>query len=195
MTAIRAGPAALLLALAACGSRAGFGRPDYDAQAQARCDEAEGATDPNRALALYGLALEADPTLPRAHLGRAKVLEAVGRWVEAEQSFAMAVDGAREDRKARYHLERARYQLRRGRTESAVRDLDRAVTLLSTWPEEGLLVESLLARAECRITLRAWTGAAEDLKAAIAAGPDDDQRERAKSMRFRVEADLKENSR
>jgi len=195
VTSIRAGLVAFLLPLAACGVRAGFDRPDYAAAAQARCDEAEGASDPSRALALYGLALEADPALPRAHLGRAKVLESVGRWVEAEQSFSMAVDCAREDRKGRYHLERGRYHLRRGRTEAALRDLDRAVTLLSTWPEPGLLVEGLLARAECRIAMRAWTEAGEDLKAAAAAKPDDGQRERAKAMRFRVEASLKENSR
>jgi tetratricopeptide (TPR) repeat protein len=195
VTAIRGGPAALLLALAACGSRAGFERPDYASEAQARCDQAEGESDPSRALALYGLALEADPTLPRAHLGRAKALEAAGRWVEAERSFSMAVDGAREDRKARYHLERARYQLRRGRTETAVRDLDRAVTLFTTWPEPGLVVEARLARAECRIALRAWSGAAEDLKSAFAAGPDAGQRERARAMQFRVDAALKEDSR
>ncbi|HKS15965.1 MAG TPA: hypothetical protein VJU16_01565, partial [Planctomycetota bacterium] len=61
--------AILLLPLAACGGRSGFHRPDYAAEAETRCDQAESASDPNRALALYGMALEADPKMARAHYG------------------------------------------------------------------------------------------------------------------------------
>ena len=184
----RAAFAALLLALASCGGPAGFQRPDYAAQAEARCDEAESQSDPNRALALFGLALEANPKMARAFYGRALIFEQYGRHDEAERSFSMAAEYAADDVKSRYLLGRARYLRRRARIESSVRDLDRAVALLAAWPLPEVEAEVRLLRAECRIQLRGWIGALEDLDAAEKAGLDSSQRDRARSMRVQVDA-------
>ncbi len=195
MTVSRAAIASLVINLAACGGGGGFQRPDYAAEARARCDEAESTSDPARALALYGMAIDADPRLARAHHGKARILERSGRDLEAERSYDRAVEVAADDIRSQYLFERARFLKQRGRIESAVRDLNWAIKLLASWPEKPLTVETRLMRAQCRILLRAWPGAREDLEAAAAAGPDADQAERAKAMRLRVEAALAEERR
>lgn len=180
-----------LLFLSGCGSGPSDSlRPDYAAEARARCDEAESESDPSRALALYGMALVADPAMPRAHLGRAILFEKQGRLPEAERSFSLAVEYAPDDRKAEFLLERARYHQRQARHEAAVRDLDRALTLLATWPVPGRIVDARLRRAESRLALRNWSDAASDAEAALLAGPDGEQRrlavvliDRARRMR------------
>jgi tetratricopeptide (TPR) repeat protein len=185
--------AALLLLLpAACGGRTGFQRPDYAAEARARCDEADATSDPNRALALYGMALEAEPKYPRAFLGRARVLERTGRPEQAERSYLMAVEVATDDVRARYLLERARYLRGKGRIEPAVRDLDRAIGLLGAFPDRETAVEARLLRAESRVSLRAWEGAREDLDAADREGLEGGPRERARQLRIRVDTALEE---
>jgi tetratricopeptide (TPR) repeat protein len=187
-------PAALLLVLlaAACGGRTGFQRPDYAAEARAQCDEADSTADPNRALALYGMAIEAEPKYARAYLGRARVLERVGRDGEAERSYMMAVETATDDVRAKYLVERARHLRRKARIEPAVRDLDRAIGLLGAFPDRETVIEARLLRAECRVFLRAWPGAREDLDAADRERPDGAQRERARELRVRVNAALEE---
>lgn len=182
----------LIVFLAACGGRTGFQRPDYAAEARAQCDEADATSDPNRALALYGMALEAEPKYARAFLGRARVLERTGRIEEAERSYSMAVEVAADDVRARYLLERARVLRKKGRIETAVRDLDRAVGLLGAFPDRETSIETRLLRAECRVTLRAWEGAREDLDAADREGVDGANRERARQLRIRVDTALEE---
>jgi tetratricopeptide (TPR) repeat protein len=176
-----------LLFLPGCGfGPSSFPRPDYSAEARARCDEAEAESDPSRALALYGLALEAEPAMPRAHLGRAGLLEKQGRLPEAERSFSLAVDFAPDDEKAPVLIERARFHQRRARHEAAIRDLNRALSLLATWPEPARTVEGRLLRAESRLALRNWSDAASDIEAALLAGPDADQRRRAVDLMERA---------
>jgi tetratricopeptide (TPR) repeat protein len=184
-----------LLALAACGGRAGFQRPDYAADAEARCAEAEAASDPRRALALYGMALEANPKMARAYYGRALILENTGRGGEADRSFSMAVEYAAGDVKSRYLLGRARRFLRMSRMELAVRDLDDAVARLAAWPLPDVEAEVHLLRAECRIKLMRYDGAREDLDAAERAGLDRAQRGRAHDLRVRVDASRPEERR
>ena len=191
----RAALAALLLPLAACGSRSGFQRPDYAAEAEARCDEAESASDPNRALAQYGLALEADPKMARAHFGRAVILDGRGRRDEAERAYKWAIEYGSEDVKARYLLGRAKYLLRQARMEAAVRDLNVAISLVSTWRMNDVEAEARLLRADCRLKLRAWDAVVEDLDAADRAGLDSSQAERAKVLRMRVDAAKAEEKR
>ena len=191
----RAAIALLLLLPAACGGRSGFQRPDYAAAAEARCDEAESCSDPNRALSLYGMALEDDPKMARAYYGRAVLLDERGRRDEAERSYSMAVEHAADDVRARYLLGRAQFLLRQGRMERAVRDLDRAISLLTTWRIGEVEAEARLRRAECRVKLRAWDGAAEDLDAAVRAGLDANQRERARDLRLRVDGGRTEEKR
>ena len=186
---MRATLAALaFLSLAGCGGGVGFQRPDYAAQAQARCDEADAAGDGERALSLYGMALDADPRCARAYLGRARVFEAMGRAVHAERAYAMAIESAQDDVRAKYLLARALYLRKAGRIEPAVRDLDKAVSLLAAWPVPDVVAETRLLRAECRVHLHAWDGALEDLDAADRAELNSEQRERSRSMRIRVEA-------
>jgi len=186
---MRATLAALaFLSLAGCGGGVGFQRPDYAAQAQARCDEADAAGDGERALSLYGMALDADPRCARAYLGRARVFEAMGRAVHAERAYAMAIETAQDDVRARYLLARALYLRKAGRIEPAVRDLDKAVSLLAAWPVPDVVAETRLLRAECRVHLHAWEGALEDLDAADRAELNSEQRERSRSMRIRAEA-------
>lgn len=181
---------------AACGGgRSGFQRPDYAAEARARCDEAEASSDPHRALSLFAMALEADPRLARAHFGRAVLLERTGRGPEAERSYSMAVEVAADDIRPRFLLARARYSRRLARIESAVRDCDRAISLLAAFPDPAVAAETRLLRAECRISLRAWDGAHEDLEAATAVGLDGDQAARARSMRIKVDASREEKRR
>jgi len=184
-----------LLCVAGCGRGGGFRRPDYAAQAQAQCDEADAAGDPERALSLYGMALDADPRYARAYLGRARVFEATGRAVLAERAYAMAIEAAQDDVRARYLLARALYLRKNGRIEPAVRDLDKAVSLLDAWPEPGGVGETRLLRAECRVHLHAWDGAREDLDAADRAELNSEQRERSRSMRIRVDASKPEDRR
>jgi tetratricopeptide (TPR) repeat protein len=180
----------LLILLAACGGRGGFHRPDYAAEAAAQCDEADATGDPNRALALYGMAIEAEPKYARAYLGRARVLERVGRDGEAERSYLMAVEMAADDVRAKYLVERARYLRKKARIEPAVRDLDRAIGLLGAFSDRETAIEARLLRAECRVFLRAWPGAREDLDAADREAPDGAQGERARQLRVRVNAAL-----
>lgn len=190
---IRASLAACLLCLSSCGGGSpGFHRPDYAAEAEARCAEAEATSDPHRALALFGLAIDADPKMSRAWLGRARILESTGRRPEAERSYAMAIDLAPDDVRPRYLLARAQYHRRQGRLDPAVRDLDRAIQLLDAWPQDELIAESRLMRAESRVTLHRWQEARDDLEAAEKAGLDAGQRERAKIARFKVEAGMSE---
>lgn len=191
----RAVLAALLLPLAACGGRSGFHRPDYAAEAEMRCDQAESASDSNRALSLFGMALEADPKMARAHYGRALLLDERGRRDEAERSYKWAVEYGADDVKARYLLGRAKYFLKWARMEAAVRDLNQAISLLSTWPMDDVAAEARLLRADCRVKLRAWEAAVEDLDAADKAGLDSGQAERAKVMRMRVDAAKAEDRR
>lgn len=193
---MRATLAALaILSIAGCGGGVGFRRPDYAAQAQARCDEADAAGDPERALSLYGMALEADPRCARAYLGRARVFEATGRGPHAERAYAMAVESAPDDVRPRYLLARAQFLRKAGRIEPAVRELDKAVGLLAAWPEPEVVAETRLLRAECRIFLHAWDGAREDLDAADRAELTSEQRERSRSMRIRVDASKPEERR
>jgi len=166
-----------LLLIPGCGSPPL--RPDYAAQSQGWCDEAESESDPSKALALYGLALEADPAMARAHLGRAAILEKQSRYSEAERAYSLAVEYALDNRKAEVLVERAGYHQRQARHEAAIRDLDKALSLLSTWPVEGRIVDARLRRAESRLALRNWSDAALDAEAALLAGPDGDQRRRA----------------
>lgn len=190
---IRAALAAGLLCLSACGgSSPGFNRPDYAAEAEARCAEAEATGDPHRALAQFGLAIDADPKMSRAWLGRARILESTGRRPEAERSYAMAVDLAADDVRPRYLLARAQYFRRQARLDPSVRDLDRAIQLLDAWPQEELIAEARLMRAECRVTLFRWEEARDDLDAAERAGLGAEQKERARVARFKVEAGLSE---
>lgn len=184
----RAAPAALVLALASCGGHGGFQRPDYAAQAAARCDEAESQSDPSRAVALFGLALEADPKMARAYYGRAVIFEQFARHDDAERSYSMAVEYAADDVKSRYLLGRARYLRRRARIESSVHDLDQAVALLAAFRLPDVEAEVHLLRAECRIQLKRWIGALEDLDAADKAGLDSSQRQRAHSLRVQADA-------
>jgi tetratricopeptide (TPR) repeat protein len=185
-------PAFLLVLLAACGERTGFHRPDYAAEAVAQCDEADAATDPHRALALYGMALDADPRMARAHAGRARVLERTGRADEAERSLGLAVEYALDDQRARHLLTRAQFLRNRARIEPAVRDLDRAINLLAAFPERALEAECRLMRAECRVKLYNYAGAREDLDAADRAGLDGLQKDRARNARVKVDAFLPE---
>jgi len=141
------------------------------------------------------MALDADPKMARAYYGRARILEQQGRDDDAERSLSMAVEYAVDDVRSRYLLARARFLRARIRIESAVRDLDRAVSLLAAWPQADLGAEVRLMRAECRIQLHGWDGAREDLDAADRAGLDASQRERAHSMRVRVEASRTEERR
>ena len=191
----RAALAALLLPLAACGSRSGVQRPDYAAEAEARCDQAESSSDPNRALAQYGLALDADPKMARAHFGRAVILDGLGRRDEAERAYKWAIEYGAEDVKARYLLGRAKYLLRQVRMEAAVRDLNVAISLVSTWRMNDVEAEARLLRADCRLKLRAWDAVVEDLDAADRAGLDAGQAERAKVLRMRVDAAKAEEKR
>lgn len=191
----RAALAALLVSLSACGGGGSFRRPDYAAEAQARCDEADSTSDPSRALALYGLAIEADPKYARAYHGRARVFEATGRGTEAERAYSMAIDVAQDDVRARHLLERAKYLKKRGRIEPAVRDLDRAASLLDAWPDRALIGEARLLRAECRVSLHRWEEARADLDAADQAGLDSNQAARSQEMRMRVDAALAEKKR
>ena len=192
---IRALPLFLSIFLAACGGGSGFHRPDDAAEARALCDQAESTGDPNRALALYGLALNSDPRHARAYLGRARIFERTGRAAEADRSYSMAVDSAEEDVRSKYLLERARYQRSLGRTEATVRDLDRAISLLDSWPDRDRMLEARLLRAECRIKLHAWDGAREDLEAAERIGMDGARKDRARELRVRLEAGQAEDRR
>src|SRR5688572_31741404 len=99
----------LAASLASCGGGGGFQRPDYAGEARALCDQAEATADTNRALSLYGMALNADPRHARAYLGRARIFERTGRAAEAERSYSMAVDSADDDVRSLYLMERARY--------------------------------------------------------------------------------------
>ena len=193
---IRTSLALLAIGLASCGGgSAGFQRPDYAGEARALCDQAEATSDPNRALALYGQALNADPRHARAYLGRARIFEQSGRANDAERAYSMAVDFAEDDVRSRYLMERARYFRSGNRIEATVRDLDRAVALLESWPDGDRLLEARLQRAECRIKLRAWDGAREDLDAADKAGPAGTRKERARELRVRLEAGQAEDRR
>lgn len=188
--------ALLAVGLASCGGGgAGFQRPDYAGEARALCDQAEATSDPNRALALYGQALNADPRHARAYLGRARIFEQTGRANDAERAYSMAVDYADDDKRSRYLMERARYFRTGGRIEATVRDLDRAIPLLDSWPDGDQGLEARLLRAECRIKLRAWDGAREDLDAAEKAGPGGARKERARELRVRLEAGEAEDRR
>lgn len=188
--------AVLLVSLSGCGGGGGgFRRPDYAADARARCDEAEAASDPNRALALYGMALEADPKMARAFYGRAVILDRRGQLREAERSYTLAVEYAQDDVKSRCLLGRARFLWSQRRVEDAVRDLDKAVALLSAFPIADVEAEVRLMRAECRVRLFDWAGAGEDLDAADKAGLNEAQRARARPMKLKVDAMKSEDRR
>ena len=181
--------AVLLFSLAGCGGgRSGFHRPDYAAEARALCDEAESTSDPSRALALFGLALEADPKMARAFYGRAVILQQRGQLRDAERSFTMAAEYAPDDVKARYLLGRAKFLVSQRRVEDAARDLNNAVSLLSTFPANDVEAETRLVRSECRALLYDWAGAREDLDAAEKAGLNEAQRVRARPLRIKVDA-------
>jgi tetratricopeptide (TPR) repeat protein len=185
----------LAASLASCGGGGGFQRPDYAGEARALCDQAEATADTNRALSLYGMALNADPRHARAYLGRARIFERTGRAAEAERSYSMAVDSADDDVRSLYLMERARYMRGLNRIEAMVRDLDRAIGLLDSWPNRERMLEARLQRAECRIKLHAWERAAEDLEAAERAGLDGARKDRARELRVRLETGQAEDRR
>ena len=112
------------------------------------------------------------------HMKRAESLAALGRDMEAERDWTLAVD---EDPGNPWLLQqRAGARARQGRLESAVKDLTEA---LATQEGEDVDPELLLERGRLRGRLGDWDGARADFEAGLAALREGDSPELLDALR------------
>jgi len=112
------------------------------------------------------------------HMKRAESLVALGRDMEAERDWTLAMD---EDPGNPWLLQqRAGARARQGRLESAVKDLTEA---LATQEGEDVDPELLLERGRLRARLGDWDGARADFEAGLAALREGDSPELLDALR------------
>ncbi|MBI4564175.1 MAG: tetratricopeptide repeat protein [Planctomycetes bacterium] len=173
----------------ACGSARAFESPNYQDEALARLAEAEASErqgDVERALAMYRLAIDIEPTLAQAYLGRARLCDKTGRLGEAEKYYASAVYVAAPDLKPLCHYQRGLFHQRLRRHDPAASDFTAAIEA-SRKGSGDLMVEAHLHRAYSRIELLRWEDASQDIEFVLESSGDAGMRRRAKELKREIE--------
>lgn len=134
-----------LLILGSCAGGAGQERRAFEAYQEGLRLAKTG--DHKTAISKFTEAAAFSPQFPQAFLARADSQETLNLPDVAEKDFDSAVTASREETKALYLFNRARFLQRRGRIADAERDFTAAIERQKDWPDPRYFLEFWLGRA------------------------------------------------